>query len=249
MKRLFSLLLFICIFSVKAQNTFTETFDEIFKNISRTEATTGILYERVLPFARLQNFNSFFSLFYTSRSEYFIREYSESQNAGLDDNNQLLLDSDSCLQPFSLIRVKFFCLAYDMSTTVEKGIKQSILKKEDLQNLLSENQFKTYKQARSYYVTSVPLLSIGAGYLAAGSACLIVFRDFIDSPFITRTSIVIFGVASACLIPGTVLIIYSSRKLNKLSNEYNTQSNSSYQSKFQINIIGTQNGIGFKMNF
>ncbi len=38
--------------------SFTEMFDSIFRNISRSGATTGILYERVIPFAQLQNFNS-----------------------------------------------------------------------------------------------------------------------------------------------------------------------------------------------
>ena len=40
--------------SIYAQS-FTEIFDSLFVNINRTQATTGILYERVLPFACLNH--------------------------------------------------------------------------------------------------------------------------------------------------------------------------------------------------
>lgn len=43
--------------SVKAQ-TYTQAFDSVFFHISRADATSGILYERVLPFGNLTNFNS-----------------------------------------------------------------------------------------------------------------------------------------------------------------------------------------------
>ena len=47
-------------FSLQAQTeqTYTEAFDNAFSNISRADATTGILYERVVPFANLLNYNS-----------------------------------------------------------------------------------------------------------------------------------------------------------------------------------------------
>ena len=32
--------------------TYTEIFDSVFSVVSRTQATTGILYERVVPFAK-----------------------------------------------------------------------------------------------------------------------------------------------------------------------------------------------------
>ena len=40
----------------QTEQTYTEVFDSIFVNVSKTQATTGILYDRVLPFARLENF-------------------------------------------------------------------------------------------------------------------------------------------------------------------------------------------------
>jgi len=42
----------------QTEQTYTEAFDSIFINVSRVQATTGILYERVVPFADLVNFNS-----------------------------------------------------------------------------------------------------------------------------------------------------------------------------------------------
>ena len=40
------------------QQTYTETFDNAFRNVNKTDITTGILYDRVVPFANLTNFNS-----------------------------------------------------------------------------------------------------------------------------------------------------------------------------------------------
>nr|MCR4737767.1 hypothetical protein [Bacteroidales bacterium] len=46
--------------NIQAQ-TYTQAFDSVFANVSRAGANTGILYERVLPFANLTNFNSLLS--------------------------------------------------------------------------------------------------------------------------------------------------------------------------------------------
>ena len=37
----------------QTEPTYTEHFDYMFQNVSRTQATTGILYDRVVPFANL----------------------------------------------------------------------------------------------------------------------------------------------------------------------------------------------------
>ena len=59
MRKIIILSIFIIsMITIYAQTPFTEAFDNIFRNISRVGATTGILYERVVPFARLYNFNS-----------------------------------------------------------------------------------------------------------------------------------------------------------------------------------------------
>jgi len=53
----FLVLIFTVASNSQAQQGFTELFDSVFVNISRTQATTGILYERVLPFSNLQQFS------------------------------------------------------------------------------------------------------------------------------------------------------------------------------------------------
>lgn len=42
--------------NLQAQQGFTELFDNVFANISRSDATTGVLYDRVLPFSNLKHF-------------------------------------------------------------------------------------------------------------------------------------------------------------------------------------------------
>ena len=57
--------------------TYTEVFDSVFVNVSYADATTGILYERSIPFAQLYNFNSNVSIVDTSSSKHFIRAFRE----------------------------------------------------------------------------------------------------------------------------------------------------------------------------
>jgi hypothetical protein len=49
---IFALTIIILSLHSQTEQTYTEAFDSIFSNISRTEATTGILYERMMPFAQ-----------------------------------------------------------------------------------------------------------------------------------------------------------------------------------------------------
>ncbi|MCL2290437.1 MAG: alpha/beta hydrolase, partial [Bacteroidetes bacterium] len=96
MRKIIILSLFIIsFFTVYAQNTFTEAFDNIFQNISRVDASTGILYERVIPFARLQNYNSNIMSVDTSNSEHFIQAYFELYNAVFQPSAKLPFESDS----------------------------------------------------------------------------------------------------------------------------------------------------------
>jgi hypothetical protein len=55
MKRIIIILLLaITATTLQAQErTFTQLFDSVFQYVSKTEATTGILYNRVLPFSGL----------------------------------------------------------------------------------------------------------------------------------------------------------------------------------------------------
>jgi len=75
--------------------TFAEMFDEVFKNVSRTQATTGIIYERAVPFAQLQNFNSMVSSVDTSSSRHFMQGYFELYNAAFQSFAKLPFDVDS----------------------------------------------------------------------------------------------------------------------------------------------------------
>ena len=82
MKKLSFLVLFFTIISasnLQAQQGFTELFDSVFVNIGRSDATTGILYDRVLPFSNLKQFSS--SNPDTANMYQFLHGYSELYNA------------------------------------------------------------------------------------------------------------------------------------------------------------------------
>lgn len=54
-----SVFILICaVTNAQIMHDFTETFDSVFSHISRTDATTGVLYNRVLPFSNATSFNS-----------------------------------------------------------------------------------------------------------------------------------------------------------------------------------------------
>ena len=72
----------------QTEKTYTEMFDSVFSVVSRTQATTGILYERVFPFANLVNYNSIFNpTVDTSNFTHFIQSYSELYRAAFIKNN------------------------------------------------------------------------------------------------------------------------------------------------------------------
>ena len=66
--------------NIQAQ-TYIQAFDSVFANVSRAGANTGILYERVLPFANLTNFNSLLSNPDTSNCSHFFRAANELRRA------------------------------------------------------------------------------------------------------------------------------------------------------------------------
>ena len=71
--------------SIIYSQSYTEAFDSVFVNISKVQATTGILYERVVPFANLVNYNSNVrSAVDTSNFTNFIQSYSELYRAAFD---------------------------------------------------------------------------------------------------------------------------------------------------------------------
>ena len=90
----------ISIITTYAQNTsffdYTESFDYVFRNISRADATTGILYERVVPFSGLYNFNSnTYSNVDTSNVDHFLQGYTELYKASFQPVNSLPFDCET----------------------------------------------------------------------------------------------------------------------------------------------------------
>ncbi|MDR3046298.1 MAG: putative lipase, partial [Bacteroidales bacterium] len=94
-KKLLTLLITTIVMAnaMQAQNmqTFTQMFDSIFINVSRTDATTGILYERVVPFANLFRFTNPD----TADVDIFLQGYSELYRATFIPTARLPYDSDS----------------------------------------------------------------------------------------------------------------------------------------------------------
>jgi len=151
--------------------------------------------------------------------------------------------TDSCVQNANLKREKFR-LAFDTPNS-------SVLEKEDLKILLSDNQFKTYNHARSCYIASIPLLTGGACVIAASGLFLGVGLSNNHGLDIIVPSCALFGYAILFgIAPGVILITHSAKKLNGIALDYNNQRLSSYyQRNVQLNFGFTQNGIGFKLNF
>ncbi len=76
------------IYLVSAQApTYTQWVDSIFQYVDKNQATTGILYERVMPFANLENFNR--TQADTSSATHFMQAYSELYRAAWDTTKRL----------------------------------------------------------------------------------------------------------------------------------------------------------------
>lgn len=89
-KNFFLIITFIIVtIYVKAQ-TYTHAFDSVFAHISRADATTGILYERVLPFGNLTQYNSQECMPDTSNHTHFLRAYYELCHATFNPNVSLI---------------------------------------------------------------------------------------------------------------------------------------------------------------
>lgn len=79
MKKSSILIIFVGIttfFPIHAQ-TYTDAIDSIFFHIGKTDAKTGIIYERVLSFANLTHYNSLEDHPDTSNFSHFLRAYNE----------------------------------------------------------------------------------------------------------------------------------------------------------------------------
>ena len=82
----------VTVSNVQAQS-FTDIFDTIFVNVSRTDATTGVLYDRVIPISSLRQFSG--SNPDTANMYQFLYGFHELYNAAFDTTKRLPFDGDS----------------------------------------------------------------------------------------------------------------------------------------------------------
>jgi hypothetical protein len=165
--------------------------------------------------------------------------------------------SNSLVQQSDMKREKFR-LAIVETNGINNGVEQTVLKKEQLQLLLSDNQFNNYKRARRCYHASIPLLSLSACGLV-GTTVALGFGIFGGHHYDPDRPTMNLGLPFAMffaagtlpfLIPGVILITHSTKKLNRIAENYNIQHYSSfYQSNIQINFSFTSNGIRMRLSF
>ena len=165
--------------------------------------------------------------------------------------------SDSLILQSEMKREKFR-LAIVESNSLGNEFKQTALKKDQLQLLLSEKQFSTYNHAHRCYHASIPLLSLAACGLV-GTTVALGFGIFGANQYNPDRPTMNLGMPFAIffaagtlsfLISGVTLIIHSVKKMNRIAEDYNIQHYSSfYQSNIQLNFGFTTNGIGMKLNF
>ncbi|MDR1793347.1 MAG: T9SS type A sorting domain-containing protein [Bacteroidales bacterium] len=98
-------------FSAQGQQTYTHEFDSLFANVNLSGVATGILYDRVVPFAGLKYFTR--QNCDTSSYWHFVQAYSELQRASLTTNPYLPLTVDSLKNLSSLSVVPIGILNFD----------------------------------------------------------------------------------------------------------------------------------------
>ena len=163
----------------------------------------------------------------------------------------LQAQSNDFLQNSDLQR-KGFKLAIDTPNgTNENEASMVVLKKEQLQTMLSYSQFESYKNARYYYRVSIPLLSLAACgiipsayFLVAG----IIAKN--NRSLALPLSGILFAGTLPFLVSGIVLMTHSAKRLNGIAEDYNKQRQTShFQNGLQVNFGLVDNGIGMKLRF
>lgn len=85
-----SILLAAIVFIEIDAQTYTQFFDSVFAHISKSEATTGILYERVIPISNAASFNSQTNLVDTINTSIFLQCYYELYSSTFDTSLSFL---------------------------------------------------------------------------------------------------------------------------------------------------------------
>ena len=152
-------------------------------------------------------------------------------------SNDLLLNSD--------MRRYQSKLAVDV--LIENEVRGRILKKEQLQRMLSKEQFYDYRMAHNCYIASIPLISLGTGFSILGLGILLVMENRFSAGILFLLST---GIGITFLTPGIALIVFGKNELNRIAVNYNKQRQSSYfQNGLQVNFGLVDNGIGVKLRF
>ena len=173
----------------------------------------------------------------------------------------LQAQSDSLLQNSDLKRHNFR-LAIDTSNGTNDDEEESVivLKKEQLQTMLSYEQFQSYKMARRCYIASIPLLVLsGCGTaITTTFVGMGIYNYFSDGKLGYGSMTVMFYFLAGCtfagtlapLIPTIVLFVHSAKRLNNIAEDYNKQRHRSYfQNGLQLNYGFVGNGVGFQLRF
>jgi hypothetical protein len=119
MKKLLTILLTMCsVLTLKSQSDFTNMFDSVFQYVSRTDATTGILYNSVLPFSGFSKGYCNVCQKDTANAYMFYQAYMEMYNASFISTNALPFNTDSleylANQNISIVNIGFLHFKYNL---------------------------------------------------------------------------------------------------------------------------------------
>ena len=144
---------------------------------------------------------------------------------------------------------------------LQEHTKPIQLTKIQLQELLSQEQYKSYKTARNRYTASIPLLTLAGCGMALNTIWFVLAINENLNPHYYANEHALRGLELLFLsaithittlsffIPGIILATRGVKRLNKISSDYNFQHGLSYQPKLKLNIGIAGSGIGMKLTF
>jgi hypothetical protein len=150
-------------------------------------------------------------------------------------------------------------------TQPDSNTKPVLLTNEELQHLFSEAQYRSYKNAHNCYVAAIPLIAF-SGLSAVPSLVFLGMGIYHDikmyyhplqfpehhhgSPFLLY---ILSGIAMAdalvTFIPGIILFVHGTKRLDKIVNDYNLQYKLSHRQEVKLNVSLTGNGVGLRITF
>jgi hypothetical protein len=137
-----------------------------------------------------------------------------------------------------------------------------VLKKDQLQLLLSDDQYSTYKHARRCYHASIPMLTLGSGWLISSAILCGIWiydgskRHWMRDPITGHDPHLGLYIGTLCVASGivlttigAVLITCGIKHLNKVVITYNNQQKLTFKDELRFSLGMINNGLGFIMNF